>query len=801
MAQKRSRNLYESDVPEAHQQQQSPYVFYGTALPPLDSSVRDDGSYVPVWKQEVLDERGRKRLHGAFTGGFSAGYFNTVGSKEGWTPSTFVSSRSNRRNKDASVGNNATDTQPQREQHGTRRPEDYMDEEDLADQAESQRLQTASTFSGLGSTESELASRGAGAALMDVLKTSGGNTMGVRLLRRMGWRDGQGVGARVWRKARDDGDFGEGEAGEEKMHLFAPRNTEMVRFVKKHDSKGVGYEGEAGLENSMGTRRQEDEDEDGDDDNNAGFGTSDLATRNPMKVKKKEVRKGAFGVGILNDTGSDDEDPYEIGPKISYNRVIGKDKSSKKAKAKNGRMLSGGAANPLLGSNKPVFIPKSSKASTAGSKRNGFRKCSDGRLPLEGFLLATEAPDTSSSSSVVNQDGRYPPPEIPQDWKSSKQPPSSTEQSATADFQSVADAAKLSKMDPKARAALLGEAQLPGKSVFDFLSPAARDRLASASGKGNLPAGLGEAAPKGFSLTEEEQQKELSSLVPQLDQQVAIKALGRGVGGWMPYAEDETKRARYRAYLEGRAGLRSGLPERAPGATKDEWAKELGEFAHAAQIFKPMTGMMASRFTSSSSQPSVASDAPDPTGAKSGFEKPEDPAEAAAKAGMYGPMTRSIGQFFPTRLLCKRFNVKPPAHVQVDPDAGGGGESGGGGTPGGTAAASAGGRFQSGGYQTNSSAVPSKTLSLVNASAMNEMMRESVTSQGDAQSELDSGEKTKGKDALSTPRDGPSSNKSAAPPTKLPVDAEHNEALEAERPGEAVFKAIFGSDDEDEDDD
>lgn len=31
----------------------------------------------------VTDEEGRRRFHGAFTGGFSAGYFNTVGSKEG----------------------------------------------------------------------------------------------------------------------------------------------------------------------------------------------------------------------------------------------------------------------------------------------------------------------------------------------------------------------------------------------------------------------------------------------------------------------------------------------------------------------------------------------------------------------------------------------------------------------------------------------------------------------------------------------------------------------------------------------
>lgn len=31
----------------------------------------------------VLDKQGRRRFHGAFTGGFSAGYYNTVGTKEG----------------------------------------------------------------------------------------------------------------------------------------------------------------------------------------------------------------------------------------------------------------------------------------------------------------------------------------------------------------------------------------------------------------------------------------------------------------------------------------------------------------------------------------------------------------------------------------------------------------------------------------------------------------------------------------------------------------------------------------------
>lgn len=41
---------------------------------------------IPVQDQTVKDEKGRyKRFHGAFTGGFSAGYFNSVGSKEGQT--------------------------------------------------------------------------------------------------------------------------------------------------------------------------------------------------------------------------------------------------------------------------------------------------------------------------------------------------------------------------------------------------------------------------------------------------------------------------------------------------------------------------------------------------------------------------------------------------------------------------------------------------------------------------------------------------------------------------------------------
>ena len=50
-----------------------------------------------VFQQEARDDQGRKHFYGAFTGALkesSVGYKGTVGSREGWAPKEFVSSRS-----------------------------------------------------------------------------------------------------------------------------------------------------------------------------------------------------------------------------------------------------------------------------------------------------------------------------------------------------------------------------------------------------------------------------------------------------------------------------------------------------------------------------------------------------------------------------------------------------------------------------------------------------------------------------------------------------------------------------------
>lgn len=723
MSYKRSRTNYESDVPSY---QQPPFALYGTPLPPLDSDSRDDGSYVPVWKQEVTDERGRKRLHGAFTGGFSAGYFNTVGSKEGWAPSTFVSSRSNR----AKDG-----TAP-----AQKKAEDFMDEEDLADAAEAQKLETQGSFAGLGSTQEDGMRRG---FMSDLFKTSG-ETMGVKLLQKMGWRSGQGVGPKVRRKARlDDGSIGSGKRDE--THLFAPENSRMVSFNRKSNRFGLGWAGEDRLggestnRKSAGSRQDRDND---DDEYESESQKGIISFGRTAKLKSKPKRSG-LGVGILNDTGSDEEDPYEMGPKISYNKIIGGDKKKKKG---------GIIANTVNLSSSKGVAPPSFTSRRLGQRNAGFRKCHDGLLPLDGFVLA-------SMPLLNDQDNKHPPPTIPEGWVSSKSTETSADKSS---FKSTADAARASTLDPASRAAVLGEQLLPGKSIFDYMSSTARDRLASATGRTNLPTAKGEAAPEGFAQTEAEKRKTLWDLVPRLERSVAAAALQRGTSGWMPYAEDAHKRARYRVFLEVISGVRTTLPERAtPGTSLDDWSKEMREFAQAAEVFKPISGLMASRFTSSSSAPKVASDS---DSASAPPTKPEDPAEAAAKFGMFGPMTRSRFPFHPTRLLCKRFNVKAPVHADpgTGPTTGAPGEGGG----------------------ASSSSSSNSRLDVVSRAKLDQMMQEASR--------------------MRPPRAAPGGDPAAEVVVSevlvktSVVEPEVNEALEGERPGDAVFKAIFGSDSEDD---
>ncbi|WVQ75055.1 hypothetical protein IAR50_004664 [Cryptococcus sp. DSM 104548] len=218
------------------------FVQIGTPLPALANTKKDKLEYVPEWKQEVTDEQGRRRFHGAFTGGYSAGYYNTVGSKEGWTPSTFKSSRSNRANK-------------------VQRPEDFMDEEDIQQMKDDRRLENTDTFrdEGFAGQREPLADKNLPSALESLIAPAQ-SSIGQQLLEKLGWRPGQGIGPRVTlRKLRlQEGKHGKSRLGmtneNEPMdedvvgkHTFAPRDVQLLVYDGKGDKMGLGYEKGKGL--------------------------------------------------------------------------------------------------------------------------------------------------------------------------------------------------------------------------------------------------------------------------------------------------------------------------------------------------------------------------------------------------------------------------------------------------------------------------------------------------------------------------------------------------------------------------
>jgi G patch domain-containing protein 1 len=625
-----------------------------------------------------------------------------------------------------------------------------MDDEDLADAEEARKLQTTESFTGLGLTAEEQSQK---ESIMDILRTTG-DTMGIKLLRKMGWREGQGIGPRVRRKARIDEEDDPGGATGQDTHLFAPENTSMVSFVRKNDRKGIGFQDQRRLPEPIKGR---------DPDSERGNSTPDEGKEQSLgavfkssKLKKNKEVRGGFGVGILNDNGSDDEDPYHVGPQISYNRIIGGEK--KKERPENGKST----ANPLL-SNKPIFISKK-----AGTKTSTFRRCHDGRLPVTGFVLST---NLDPLSSILSQDGKYRPIPVPIDWKSKKIPANSSNVvvKLSQTYQSPAAVAKASTLSPKSRAAILGETPLPGKSVFDFLTPSARSRIASATNNPHLPIALSKAPTEPTDAGPNT--KSQHSLIPPLPPEVALSALGRGTAGWMPYSDDPPKLARYRNFLEICASVTpnsfTAIPDRAPGASTEDWVKEMQEFSQSAQMFKPMTGGMAKRFTSASAVPQNVSDLAGDSSAASAdttasISHPvRDPAAQAAELGMFGLLTRSVTVFAPTRLLCKRFNVKPPAHFVPDS----------------TPAASI--------------SVPATASSYANLAH-----QASVLPQGrlepPVKDESDIRMRVKDEDNAGTSANG------LEGPRAIVIDPERNEALERERPDDAIFRAVFGGESDEE---
>ena len=230
MASRRLLHRIERDGVPGRASVDESFVYYGTPLPALQDYRKDKNELMPEWQQEVYDENGRRRFHGAFTGGFSAGYFNTVGSKEGWAPSSFRSSRTNRAAGRAS------------------RVAHFMDAEDLADYKETFQLRTTDAYS----HEHEHDPFAAFGAQPHASVSSTTSQLGQRILQKMGWKPGQGIGPLVTAKRRAQlagilGEFGVKVtvSKADTAHMFPPPDTQLPHVAPNINRHGLGAQNDA----------------------------------------------------------------------------------------------------------------------------------------------------------------------------------------------------------------------------------------------------------------------------------------------------------------------------------------------------------------------------------------------------------------------------------------------------------------------------------------------------------------------------------------------------------------------------
>jgi G patch domain-containing protein 1 len=141
----------------------------------------------------------QERLHGAFRGGFSAGYFDTVGSAEGWKP---IQEEEEVKEEVDRVDENGEQVSHRKQRRRQQRPEDFMDELDhnewggptqvhalydrtQVQQQQQQQQQQKSTISSLQDIFDDVPSNQKDVNNIMIHKPM---NVGERLLRKLGWR-------------------------------------------------------------------------------------------------------------------------------------------------------------------------------------------------------------------------------------------------------------------------------------------------------------------------------------------------------------------------------------------------------------------------------------------------------------------------------------------------------------------------------------------------------------------------------------------------------------------------------------
>jgi hypothetical protein len=248
-------------------------------------------------EDDIFKIDGKQRFHGAFTGGFSAGHWNTVGSAEGWAPQEFKSSRKEKGSKKR------------------QRPQDFMDDDDFGEFGIAHRkIQARADFgkadvfadSGVKDSDALKFTLGLGLAAATRIVSGSESNWGNKLLRKLGWKDGQGIGARKRAKQSEvHGNLGKriGPAMPSRDALeasqpitFAPKDCCPISFQAKSDNKGLGFKGVSAFGSQMATNSK--------------------ALSVTVEGRKMNIAGQAFGVGALEE---EDSDIYAQDSMMNYN--------------------------------------------------------------------------------------------------------------------------------------------------------------------------------------------------------------------------------------------------------------------------------------------------------------------------------------------------------------------------------------------------------------------------------------------------------------------------------------------------
>ncbi|KAM7011082.1 G patch domain-containing protein 1 isoform 3-T3 [Passerculus sandwichensis] len=636
---------------ESSDSEEEDLVSYGSALQPLQEGERIKKP-VPLQEQTVKDAKGRyQRFHGAFTGGFSAGYFNTVGTKEGWTPSAFVSSRQKRA--DRTVFG----------------PEDFMDEEDLSEFGIAPKdITTTDDFASKAKDRIKEKARQIAGVVAPIPGTTAFDdligpskiTVGVELLRKMGWKEGQGIGPRVKRKPRRQKPdptvkiygcalppgLSEGSEDEEDEYqpenvTFAPKDVMPVDLTPKENVHGLGYKGLDPSQALFGASGRE--------HLNLFTGGSEetsnlLGDLRHSKGRKLGITGQAFGVGALEE---EDDDIYATDTLSKYDTVL-KDEEP-------GDGLYGWTA------------PKQYK-----SKKRPERDFKYIGKVLAGFSLA------SKPSAPVKI---YPPPSLPRTYRPVHHfrpvlPPGS--ESCRLQRALEHSAGKLESdpaqhgrhaLNAAQRREQLGEAELkgPAPSVLEYLSEKDRERLKQvkqASEQQMKAKPVPQQSPGEANPVPQQSPSGRFQLASREDDAHKWQTLlggqlaNAGSSDFKPFAKNPEKQKRYENFVKSlKQGERGERLERFFDQNMTEWerGREQEEFFRAAMFYRSSNSTLSSRFTRAKYEDDV-----DKVEVPRDQENDIDDKETAVKMKMFGKLTRDNFEWHPDKLLCKRFNVRDP---------------------------------------------------------------------------------------------------------------------------------------------